>query len=125
MQKEDKEQKDVQVYGIINKYCRGDYMDFGKLAIYNFLLLFVFEGLWAGVNILFVLIDFILNPAIAMGGFLTIEFLILKILKKDLTDKKYKGQMGYEIFKVMYYGGMLGIPIFFIGIIIQIVDLFK
>ena len=100
-------------------------MNFERLAIYNFLFLLLFEGLWAGINIFFVLIDFILNPLITLGGFMTIEFLILKTLKKDLTDKKYKGQMGYEILKVMYYGGMLGIPIFFIGVIIQIVDLFK
>ncbi len=125
MQKEDKEQKDVQVYGIINKYCRGDYMDFGKLAIYNFLLLFVFEGLWAGVNILFVLIDFILNPAIAMGGFMTIEFLIITFIKGDLLDKKHNKEMSYYIVKAMYIFGALGIPIFFIGVIIQIVDLFK
>ena len=27
-QKEDREQKDVEVFGIINKYCRGDNMNY-------------------------------------------------------------------------------------------------
>ena len=100
-------------------------MNYQKFGIMNFLLLILFEGLWVGVNIFFILIDFILNPAIAMGGFMTIEFLIITFIKGDLLDKKHNKEMSYYIVKAMYIFGALGIPIFFIGVIIQIVDLFK
>ena len=100
-------------------------MNFNKLDIYSFLLLLLFWGLWGGVNIFFVLIDFILNPAIAIGGFMTIEFLFIKYIRRDLLDKKHNKEMSYYTANVMYIFGALGIPIFFIGVIIQIVDLFK
>ena len=86
MQKEDKEQKDVQVYGIINKYCRGDYMSYQKFAIKNLLLLMLFSVLWTGINIYSLLMGFILNGAIAFGGYLTIEFIIITFIKEDLLD---------------------------------------
>ena len=60
-----------------------------------------------------------------MGGFLTIEFLILKFIKGDLLDKKHNKEGAYYLVKTAYIISACGITIFFIGIIIQIVDLFK
>ena len=100
-------------------------MSYPELAFKNFLLLILFEGLWAGVNICCLLMGFILNPAIAFGGCMTIQFLILKFIKGDLLDKKHDKEGAYYIFKAMYIVGACGIPILLVGIIIQIVDLFK
>ena len=100
-------------------------MNFIKSDICSFLLLLLFWGLWGGIKIYFVLIDFILNPAIAFGGFLTIEFLFIKFIRGDLLDKKHNKEISYYAAKAMYIVGACGIPIFFVGIIIQIVDLFK
>ena len=115
----------MEVFGIITKYCRGDNMNYQKFAIKNLLLLILFSALWTGINIYSLLKGFILNGAIAFGGYLTIEFLIITFIKGDLLDKKHNKEMAYYVVKAMYIVGALGIPILFVGIIIQIVDLFK
>ena len=115
----------MEVFGIINKYCRGDNMNYQKFAIKNLLLLILFSALWTGINIYSLLMGFILNGAIAFGGYLTIEFIIITFIKEDLLDKKHSKETAYYVVKAMYIVGALGIPIFFIGVIIQIVDLFK